>query len=645
MSDDREINIVLAGQANAGKSVIFNFLTGLHQHIGNWAGKTVEKREGTLIYRDYTVNVLDLPGIYSLTTYSSEEVISREYIIHHNPDCVVNIIDSTNLERNLIFTLQLLELECPIILVVNMIDLAKKKGVKIDFGLLQHLMKVPVIPTIATRGYRLTDIIDKAIELKESGKRVRIMKYGKEIEYSIEQLVKEFKDIRLSYPARWLAIKLLEKDADITEMIRMQRTMVTEIADNLRKKLEDMHGHDSAIVVADERSHLAARITQEIVEINQEKKITLSNRIDFITTHKLLGYIMMAIILGGMFLFVFKFGNIISTGLDMLVSDWHTWWNNNIGLTFLASLGWSAIEGVIALIQIALPYILPFYIILYFLEDWGYIARISFLMDNLMHKMGIHGKACISFIIGFGCNVPGCLSCRIMESGRERFITAVLVTLVPCSAVSVIIFGLVGKFVGILWAFVLYLVASLLIFIVGKLASIFLKGESMGLIMPMPDYKTPHFRTVFIQTWHALKEFIYIAAPLVIISGVFIQAINLAGWMPAITSVLNPITEGWLGLPAITGVILIFGILRKELILVMLAAYLGSDNLSTILTAQQMITLAILSMFYIPCIATISVLWKDYGWKKAMAICIMEIMFAIILAGIVKRILDFIPFN
>lgn len=353
----------------------------------------------------------------------------------------------------------------------------------------------------------------------------------------------------------------------------------------------------------------------------------------------------MAIILGGMFLFVFKFGNIISTGLDMLVSDWHTWWNNNIGLTFLASLGWSAIEGVIALIQIALPYILPFYIILYFLEDWGYIARISFLMDNLMHKMGIHGKACISFIIGFGCNVPGCLSCRIMESGRERFITAVLVTLVPCSAVSVIIFGLVGKFVGILWAFVLYLVASLLIFIVGKLASIFLKGESMGLIMPMPDYKTPHFRTVFIQTWHALKEFIYIAAPLVIISGVFIQAINLAGWMPAITSVLNPITEGWLGLPAITGVILIFGILRKELILVMLAAYLGSDNLSTILTAQQMITLAILSMFYIPCIATISVLWKDYGWKKAMAICIMEIMFAIILAGIVKRILDFIPFN
>ena len=645
MSNGKEINIVLAGQANAGKSVIFNFLTGLHQHIGNWAGKTVEKKEGTLVYRDYTVNVLDLPGIYSLTTYSSEELISREYITRHNPDCVVNIIDSTNLERNLIFTLQLLELECPIILAVNMIDLAKKKGISIDFRLLQHLMKVPVIPTIATRGYRLTDIVDKAIELKESGKKTRILKYGKEIENCIGQLVEQMEELSLPYPVRWLAIKLLEKDADITELIGKQRPEVKELAVSLCRKLEDIHGHDSAIVIADERSHLAARITQEIVRISQDKKITLSNRLDFITTHKFLGYIMMAIILGGMFLFVFRFGNMVSGGLDQLVGDWHGWWEENIGLSYLASLGWSAIEGVLALIQIALPYILPFYIILYFLEDWGYISRISFLMDNLMHKMGIHGKACISFIIGFGCNVPGCLSCRIMESRRERFITAVLVTLVPCSAVSVIIFGLVGKYIGIWWAFGLYFFATVIIFTAGKLASVFLRGESMGLIMPVPEYKTPQFRTIFVQTWHALKEFIYIAAPLVIVSGVVIQAINLAGWMPAITSVLNPVTEEWLGLPPITGVILIFGILRKELILVMLAAYLGSDNLSSMLTAQQMITLAVLSMFYIPCVATISVLWKDYGWKKALAVCVLEIVMAIILAGLVSRLLAFLPFN
>ena len=205
----------------------------------------------------------------------------------------------------------------------------------------------------------------------------------------------------------------------------------------------------------------------------------------------------------------------------------------------MLSLGWSAIESVLALVQIAFPYILPFYIILYLLEDWGYIARISFLMDNLMHKMGIHGKGCISFIIGFGCNVPGCLSCRIMESKRERFITAVLVTLVPCSAVSVIIFGLVGKYVGLLWALGLYLFAVIVIFIAGKISSKLLLGEPVELIMPMPDYKTPQLKTILYQTWDALKEFIFIAAPIVVISGVIIQAINLAGWMPSISSFLK----------------------------------------------------------------------------------------------------------
>jgi ferrous iron transport protein B len=350
----------------------------------------------------------------------------------------------------------------------------------------------------------------------------------------------------------------------------------------------------------------------------------------------------MVLLLGGMFLTVFSFGNWFSTWLDSIFKNWHVWWNANLGVTFLAALGWSAIESVLALVQIALPYILPFYILLYVLEDWGYIARISFLTDNLMHKMGIHGKACISFIIGFGCNVPGCLSCRIMETKRERFITAVLVTFIPCSAVSVIIFGLVGKYVGLLWAFGLYVFAMAFILLIGKISSKLVPGEPVELIMPMPEYKTPHLKTIFSQTWEALKEFIYIAAPIVIISGVIIQAINLAGWMPAISSFLSPVTVTWLGLPAITGILLIFGILRKELILVMLAAYLGTTNFADVLTSQQMITLAIVSMFYIPCVATISVLWKDYGWKKAMAICIIEILFAILLAGIVTRLLDLV---
>jgi ferrous iron transport protein B len=642
MTDEKKINIVLAGQGNSGKSVVFNYLTGLHQHIGNWAGKTIEKREGTLYYKGYTIDVLDLPGIYSLTTWSVEEVISREYIIHHHPDFVINIVDSTNLERNLIFTLQLLELECPVVMALNMIDLAKKKGITIDFKKLQGIIHAPVIPVIASQGSGLTRIIDKVIDLKGEKADHRIHRYGKEIESCIRQLSEILQGIDLPYPVRWIAIKLLEKDNDVTKLVSEKRTGVLDKVRQLNGYLEEIHGHDSSVVIADERSHLASQITREIVKITPGRKLSLNEKLDAITTQKFTGYLVMVLILGGMFLTVFSFGNWLSGVFDTIFKGWHNQWNFNVGDSFLASLGWAAIESVLALVQIAFPYILPFYIILYLLEDWGYIARISFLMDKLMHKMGIHGKGCISFIIGFGCNVPGCLSCRIMESRRERFITAVLVTLVPCSAVSVIIFGLVGKYVGLLCALGLYLFAVAVIFIAGKISSKLLLGEPVELIMPMPDYKTPHLKTIAYQTWDALKEFIFIAAPIVIVSGVVIQAINLAGWMPAISDFLSPVTVTWLGLPAITGILLIFGILRKELILVMLAAFLGTTNFSDALTPQQMITLAVVSMFYIPCVATISVLWKEYGWKKAMAICVIEILFAILLAGAAKRILDLI---
>jgi ferrous iron transport protein B len=640
MTEGGKINIALAGQGNSGKSTFFNFYTGLHQHIGNWAGKTIEKREGTLFYKGYTIDVLDLPGIYSLTTYSAEEVIAREYIIRQQPDYVINVVDSTNLERSLMFTLQLLELECPVIIALNMVDLAKNKGITLDYRKLGELLDTPVISTVASRGSGLTELIDEIILLRERKKEPVRLRFGKEIESCMEKLMQMLGNCSVIYPSRWVAIKLLEKDRDITSLVDEQCPGITEKAKQLNEKLEEIHGHDSSVVIADERSHIASKIAREIITLAPKKEFSLNERLDAITTHKIWGYIVMILIMGGMFFTVFSIGNWLSGRFDILFGNFHSWWIETIGTAFLAALGWAAIESTIALVQIALPFILPFYIILYILEDWGYISRISFLMDHLMHKMGIHGKGCISFIIGLGCNVPGCLSCRIMESRRERFITAVLVTLVPCSAVSVIIFGLVGKYVGLLWALGLYLFALVLILIAGRISSKVMGGEPVELIMPMPDYKTPHLRTIFSQTWEALKEFIFIAAPIVIISGVVIQAINQAGWMPAISSVLSPVTVNWLGLPAVTGILLIFGILRKELILVMLAAYLGTTNFDEVLNAQQMITLAVLSMFYIPCVATISVLWKDYGWKRAMAVCLLEILFAIILAGIVKRILD-----
>ncbi|MBU1000383.1 ferrous iron transport protein B [Patescibacteria group bacterium] len=641
---EKRLNIVLAGNANVGKSVIFNYLTGLHQHIGNWAGKTVKRAEGSLYYKGQTIDVLDLPGIYSLTTYSIEEVISREYIAVQKPDFVINVVDATNLERNLLFTLQLLELERPVILAVNMINLLTRKGIAIDIKKLEELLGIPVVPIEAIYGKGITEILDRGLKLIGSQLPVtnpQKLRYWKGVEQEVEKLTQSLKEIKTDYPSRWLAIKLLEKDKEVEKLIKDNNPEIIEEAKKLCLHLEKVHGHDSSIVIAAERCCLVSQIAQKVIKTTKLQLISLEDRLNSITCHKIFGYPVLIAILGFMFLTIFKFGNWSSSLLEGVFASWQKCYEGIFGISVFSSLGWSAVESIFALIQIALPYILPFYLLLYFLEDWGYLARVAYLTDNLMHKIGIHGKACIPLILGFGCNVPSCLSCRIMETERERFITGFLTTFVPCSAVTVIIMGLVGKFVGIAPAFGLYFLAILTIFVLGKLASKILPGEATELIMEMPDYKMPHFKTIILQTWFRLKEFIFIAAPLVVISGLFIELLRLADWLDAVAVILSPITVDWLGLPTITGVLLIFGILRKELILVMLATLLGTANFSQVLTPVQMITLALVSMFYVPCIATIAAFRQEFGWEKALAVTGFKILFAIGVGGIASRLLSF----
>jgi ferrous iron transport protein B len=641
----QKLNVALAGHANVGKSVIFNHLTGLHQHIGNWPGKTIEKAEGTLYYNDHTIDVLDLPGICSLSTYSLEEIISREYISSQCPDFIANIGDATNLERNLIFTLQLLELEKPTVLALNMTNLLKEKGISINFKKLEEILGIPVVPVVATYGKGLTEMLDRGIELINKKAPIKIQKYGDEVEKRIEQLSHYLKDIELSYSKRFLAIKLLEKDAEIEKLIKEKNPELLIKTKKLRLELEKIHGHDSLIVIADERCHLVSRIVKQTMEITKPEKASVNELLDHLTGHRIWGYPIMIVILSLFFLAVFQFGNNFSSILEKLFSEWQIGFQSTFGTSLLSSLVWSGVTGAFALLEIAIPFILPFYFILFFLESWGYLARVAYLMDNSMHKLGLHGKACIPLMLGFGCNVTSCLSCRIMETQRERFITGFLATFIPCSAVTIIVFGLVGKFLGLGWALGLYLFVTLIILGLGRLATIILPGEPTELIMTMPDYKKPNFRTITIQTWFRLKEFIYIAGPIVIISGIVIEGLNLVNWLPHISNFLRPITVTWLGLPAATGVLLIFGILRKELILVMLATLLGTTNFAEVLTPIQMLILALVSMLYIPCVATIAALEKEFGWKKALGITVFKIIFAIVVSGLIFRLLSFISFN
>jgi ferrous iron transport protein B len=644
----KKLLIALAGNANVGKSVIFNHLTGLHQHIGNWPGKTVEKAEGTLHFRGYTIDIIDLPGIYSLSTYSLEELISRKYIAVEKPDVVINVVDASVLERNLYFTLQLMELETPMVIALNQMDMAKRKGIQIDVEKLEKLLGIPVIPTIAIKGIGIFQLLEKAVEIAEKGytaKHVPI-RFGEEVEEKIAKLTKMVEDIQFWYPPRYVAIKLLEGDEEIEREIAKLNPQIVSAAKKLASEIEKLHGHSCSTVITSERYEIAGCIAREAQTLVSPIKPKLGERLHNLTTHKIMGYPIMAFSLLLIFYSIFTFGGYTSDALNNLFYNWKPFFESFFGTEIFGKLVWSALEGVLAGVTIALPYIVPFYIILYFLEDSGYLSRVAFLMDNVMHKMGLHGKAFIPLILGYGCNVPACLGCRIMETERERLLAAFVTTLVPCAARTVIILGLVGAYLGIQWALALYIFNLAIIFILGRLAFKVLPGEPTALIMEMSDYRLPHLKTVLKQTWFRLAEFIKIAFPLIIFGSISIKLAEILGLLQPIAATLSPITVTWLGLPAITGITLIFGVLRKELTLIMLATLFGTTNFAEIpgFGSVQMVVFTLVAMFYIPCIATIAALTKEFGWKKALYITIFEILFAILLGGVAFRILTLLAF-
>lgn len=624
------MRVALAGNANVGKSVIFNQLTGLHQHIGNWPGKTVEKAEGTLHFRGRTIDILDLPGIYSLSAFTLEERISREYIAIERPDVVINVVDASSLERNLFLTLQLLEMEAPVVVALNQIDMAQKKGIEINTRKLEELLGVPVVPTVAIRGEGLHRLLERTLE--SCGKRASFPKYGPELESKCARLEKLLDKIPgLKYPAKWVALKLLEGDEEIEKLVAERQPAIMQLVRRMRSELERAQGEQASIVVASERYGLASRIAREVQSFHPARE-TLSRKIERITTRSVPAYLILALVIVSLFYIVFQIGGKFAVVFDRLSSE-------SEGLPLLPR---SILGGLLAAASVALPYILPFYFLLNLLEDSGYLPRVAFLMDNLMHKIGVHGKAFIPAMLGFGCDVPACLGCRILETEREKILAALIVSMVPCAATSVIILGLVGRFLGIRIALLLYALDFCIILLIGRLLSRILPGEPMGMIMEMPPYRIPHLQTVLKQTWGRTVDFLKLAFPLIVLGNVVLATLFETGSMYTLSEALSPVTEKWLGLPAITGALLIMGILRKELILVLLATVLGTTNFSSVLNAQQMIVLGLVSMLYLPCISTYAAMVKEVGFKRATSFALFRIILAIFVGGIAFRILTLV---
>ncbi len=651
----KQLRIALAGNANVGKSVIFNQLTGLNQIVGNWPGKTVERAEGTLYFKGYTIRIIDLPGIYSLSTFSMEEIVSRDYVAVEKPDILINVVDASALERNLYFTLQLLELEAPIIIDLNQIDFAAKKGIRIDAEKLAEILGVPANSTVAITGSGINELLSTAIAVINGKRKIKPLKvkYGLEIEKRV-QAIEKLVDFKLSqlctvYSARWIAIKLLERDEDVIGKLKNYESgkEVLGHAEKLASELEKIHGESSPVIIASERYGLVTKITNAVTIIEAPPKISLEQKLDALTTHKFLGYPILAAVLASMFALIFVGGNFVSAGLDYVFGIFATF-ARNILSSLLPEIAVDIINdgilsGIIAGITIALPYIVPFYILLALLEDSGYLPRAAFLMDTLMHKIGLHGKAFIPLMLGYGCSVPACIGCRIMETDRERFLAAFVVVLIPCAARTVVILGLVGRFVGLHAALALYAFDLVLVFILGRIAFKVLPGEPVGLIMEMPSYKKPSIKNIALKTWSRTRDFVYIAFPIIIVGSVTIEALALSGFMNYIVEAASPLFNNWLGLPPVAGIPLIFGILRKELALILLRESLVTINMSLeSLTAVQMIVFSLVTMIYIPCMATIAAFKREFGWRKTLAVTAIDVALALLLGGLAFRLLSLV---
>ncbi|MDF2503746.1 ferrous iron transport protein B [Clostridium sp.] len=669
----KELVIALAGNPNCGKTSLFNELTGSKQHVGNWAGVTVEKKEGKLKFEGRTVRVVDLPGTYSLGAYSEDEVVARDFILKESPDVVINVVDATNIDRNLYLTMQLLETGAKVVLALNMMDEIENKGIKINVPKLESALGISVIPTVATKGKGINELIAEVVKVGDSpNKKDYKIDYGSEIEDGIKQIEKAMEEcgVTLEYPLDWTAIKLLENDEYIKGYIEA-RENGKKIDAEIQKSVEEITasvGYDVDAYIIDKRYENIDKIVKQSIQKAQIQNIeTASDKIDKVITNRWLGIPIFAIIMFLMYQISITFGNGFLGGfvdtafgaLGTLVGDGLT----NIGAPdLLNSFIVDGLIGGIGSVLVFLPLIFTMYFLIAILEDSGYMARAAYVMDKLMSSLGLHGKTAVSLVIGSGCNVAGIMSTRTLESRKDRMIAILINPFVSCPARLTVYGVFVAAFfantkLGIVSAggfiiFLLYVLGIVVAVLAGKFFSdkVF-KGENSYFVMELPPYRIPTPKGVLIHMWE--KSSVFLKKMGTVILGVVIIVWILsnlpAGVEPGtkdsvlgmIGSVIAPIFKpagfgDWQ-----SGVALITGFAAKEAVVGTLGTVYGVGDegvhlinaIHNTFTPLSALSFMIMTLLYVPCVATIGAVKKETNstkWAVAVVIytCIIGWVFA-----------------
>ncbi len=606
-----EPKVALVGQPNCGKSTLFNSVAGYQSEVSNFPGTTVNVSRSPVRLNGWMIELVDLPGIYSLTECNPAETAAKDFLLHAGADLIINVVDASLLSRSLELTLELRELDIPMLVCLNMSDEAKRKGMRISGEQLEQALGLPVVETVASRGDGIQELFARI--KRELAKPMPAgappLNWSRDVEQEIAHLEALLPPPQNGLPARFIAVKLLEADAAIAA--QMDPRIQVAAAEG-RGQIFVTRGREAPTVIMSERHDLAMRVSEKVASVGRPAP-DIRDRIDSILTHPVWGYLFLIAALVGFFWGVFGLGSLIEKTLQTHLAQ--IYGHIAPALTprsLTEAVVHSVWDGFVGGAAIVLPYLVPFLFGLAILEDVGYLPRVAYLMDGLLHRIGLHGTSTVPLILGYGCSVPACLATRILPSRRDRFLASVLATLVPCSARANVIFALAGFYLGPAWALGIFVLNATVVMASGIVLSRIWPEVSPGMILEVPRYQWPQPRMILRKMWLRIREFVVLSWPLLVAGSLLLGLAEHWSWNNLINTAFSPVTR-LLGLPLAVGTTLLFGILRAELSMVMLVQTMGTSNLRDVMSAAQIVVFTIFVTFYVPCLATITTLIREIG--------------------------------
>ena len=675
------IRVALVGNPNCGKTSLFNIASGSHEHVGNYSGVTVDAKEGNFEYGGYKFVIVDLPGTYSISGFSPEELYVRRNLVEETPDIVVNVVDSSNLERNLYLTTQLIDMNLRVVMALNMFDELKARGDELDIKTLGQLLGMPLVPTVSKSGEGIHDLFDKVIELYENpdpqiARHIHI-NHGPELEQSIDRVklaIQKNEDIRYKYSTRYLAIRFLENDKEVAGIIDTLPNKDEIIAARFeeQKRFEAIMGVSTESAIIDAKYAFVKGALTETYrpgKIKREHR-SLTDKIDAIVTNKWLAFPIFFLLLYIVFFGTFTLGEYPMQWIDWLVARFSDFISSIMPDGMVKDLVTDGIIGGVGSVLVFLPNIVLLYFFISLLEDSGYMARAAFIMDRMMHKMGLHGKSFIPMIMGFGCNVPAIMATRTIESRKSRLITTLIVPFMSCSGRLPVYLLIVGAFFphyGSLVLLGIYVLGIALAIITAKVMSRFFKDDDLPFVMELPPYRVPTSKSILRHTWEKGKQYLHKITGIILISSIIIwflgyfpnhnkyedkvtqQENSYLGYIgKAIEPVLEPLGFDWQ-----MGVGILSGVAAKELVVSSMGVMYSIDEdvesgsgetrlqqaLLNSISPAAALAFMVFVLLYFPCIATFGAIMAETGgWKWPLFSAVYTILVAWVMAFAVYRI-------